>query len=217
MRSVSPRMTSKLSRNLSLSSRCHWNVRFAGATISVRRTSPRALSSLSSNPAMIVLPAPGSSASRSGCGGASGNRRKRPQVGAATGRRGRSKRKVRVVLIRQGKPLCFDAEPEPVRVAIERPAKRRVAELGQLRRREDGIAHQPRLAALADQLDRSPRGTTASTSTGSGNNGPVITEPTWISSTVIGDLLHAREDSTLIPNQSHFRDQAAWKATRRQA
>jgi hypothetical protein len=36
----------------------------AGATISVRVTSPRILSSLSRSPAMIVLPAPGSSASK---------------------------------------------------------------------------------------------------------------------------------------------------------
>jgi hypothetical protein len=37
-------------------------------------------------------------------------------------------------------------------------------------------------------LTESPRGINASTSTGSGSNGPVITEPTWISSTVIVDL-----------------------------
>ena len=36
LRRTSPRMTSNDSRNLSFISRCHWNVRFAGATMSVR-------------------------------------------------------------------------------------------------------------------------------------------------------------------------------------
>src|SRR5438128_11519072 len=57
-------MMSNFSRNLSASSRCHWKVRFAGVTISVRRIKPRAFSSLRRSPAMIVLPAPGSSARR---------------------------------------------------------------------------------------------------------------------------------------------------------
>ncbi len=43
-------MTSKFSRNLSFSSRCHWNERLAGVTIRVRCTSPRAFSSLSRRP-----------------------------------------------------------------------------------------------------------------------------------------------------------------------
>ena len=43
---------------------CHWKVRLAGVTMSVRFTSPRIFIFLSSSPAMTVLPAPGSSASR---------------------------------------------------------------------------------------------------------------------------------------------------------
>lgn len=43
---------------------CHWNDRLAGVMMSVRLTRPRIFISLSSSPAMIVLPAPGSSARR---------------------------------------------------------------------------------------------------------------------------------------------------------
>ena len=55
--------------------------------------------------------------------------------------------------MRQREPLCFDAEPKQQWVTIERSNKRCMRKLGQLRLAEDGIVHQPRLAALADQLD----------------------------------------------------------------
>ncbi len=50
--------------------------------------------------------------------------------------------------------MGFDAQPEQGRVAVERLPERGEAKLSQLGLGEDGIAHQPRLAALADQLDR---------------------------------------------------------------
>ena len=46
------------------SSSCHCSARLPGQTMRQRWRSPRAISSLMSSPAMIVLPAPGSSASR---------------------------------------------------------------------------------------------------------------------------------------------------------
>ena len=60
---------SKGRSNFSSSSSCHCCTRLPGATIRQRFRSPRSISSLMSRPAMIVLPAPGSSASRnrSGC------------------------------------------------------------------------------------------------------------------------------------------------------
>ena len=56
--------SSNCSSNFSLSSSCHCSVSEPGATIRQRSSSPRINSSLISRPAMIVLPAPGSSASR---------------------------------------------------------------------------------------------------------------------------------------------------------
>jgi hypothetical protein len=53
------------------SSSCHWMVSGAGQRISTRSTASRSRSSLMSSPAMMVLPAPGSSANRKrrrGCG-----------------------------------------------------------------------------------------------------------------------------------------------------
>ena len=58
------RITSKTSPNLSFISRRHWSVRLAGVTMSARSHNPRSLSSFRSRPAMMVFPAPGSSASR---------------------------------------------------------------------------------------------------------------------------------------------------------
>ena len=49
---------------LVVSSRCHWCDEVGRATMSMRSASPRMRSSLRSRPAMIVLPAPGSSARR---------------------------------------------------------------------------------------------------------------------------------------------------------
>jgi integrase len=53
------------------SSSCHWSARLPGQTTKHRCRSPRAISSLMRRPGMIVLPAPGSSASRNrrGCRG----------------------------------------------------------------------------------------------------------------------------------------------------
>ena len=76
-----------------------------------------------------------------------------------------------------------------------------------------GSRTSPVLQPLPMSLTESPRGITASTSTGSGSSGPVITEPTWISSTVIGDLLKVREGSTLITDQSHLRAHAEWRVS----
>ena len=56
--------TVNFSSNFSLSSRCHWKVRLAGHTTRTRSAKPRSFSSRSSRPAMMVLPAPASSASR---------------------------------------------------------------------------------------------------------------------------------------------------------
>ena len=148
-RSTSLRMTSKLSRNLSFSSRCHWNVRFAGVTISVRWTRPRIFSSLRSSPAMIVLPAPGSSASRKRMRGSLQEvvvdrlELVRQRIDAGDG-----EREVRVVLVGEAEPVGLDAEAE------ERGRRRRTLargrrdpELGELRRREDGVVDLAGLAA----------------------------------------------------------------------
>ena len=59
-----PFSTTNVSSNFSCSSRCHWNARFDGATIRTRSARPRNYSSRISSPAMIVFPAPASSASR---------------------------------------------------------------------------------------------------------------------------------------------------------
>ena len=50
--------------NLVASSSCHCSTRPPGAMMSIRVRSPRSINSLAYKPAMIVLPAPGSSASR---------------------------------------------------------------------------------------------------------------------------------------------------------
>ena len=55
---------SKGSWNRRYSSSCHCSARLPGQTIRHRSRSPRATSSLINSPAMMVLPAPGSSASR---------------------------------------------------------------------------------------------------------------------------------------------------------
>src|SRR5438105_3391738 len=53
-----------VSSNLLYNSSCHWMVKGAGVRISTELMTPRSFSSFSSNPAMIVLPAPGSSANK---------------------------------------------------------------------------------------------------------------------------------------------------------
>ena len=50
--------------NFSNISRCHWKVRLAGHTTRILSASPRSFSSLTNRPAMMVFPAPASSASR---------------------------------------------------------------------------------------------------------------------------------------------------------
>jgi len=63
--SIIARVTiSKLRWNFSRISSCHCSTSIPGQTMRQRFTSPRTISSLMSRPAMIVLPAPGSSASR---------------------------------------------------------------------------------------------------------------------------------------------------------
>jgi hypothetical protein len=52
------------SENLLASSSCHCRETSGGTTMSTRSASPRKRSSLRSRPAMMVLPAPGSSARR---------------------------------------------------------------------------------------------------------------------------------------------------------
>ena len=59
-----PLITTNCWSNFSSISRCHWKVRLAGQTMSIRSTKPRSLSSLMRRPAMMVLPAPASSARR---------------------------------------------------------------------------------------------------------------------------------------------------------
>ena len=63
-RMSSPLRTMNFSSNFSLSSRCHWKARLAGANDQDSLAMPRSFSSRNINPAMIVLPAPASSARR---------------------------------------------------------------------------------------------------------------------------------------------------------
>ena len=139
-RSTSPRMTSKFSRNLSFSSRCHWKVRLAGATISVRLTRPRAFSSLSSKPGHDRLAGAGV------VGEQEPDARQleevvvdrfelvRQRIDAGDG-----EREVRVVLVGQAEPLGLDAEAEQRRVAVERLARRGNLQLCQVVLCQDGI------------------------------------------------------------------------------
>ena len=116
-------MTSKLSRNLSFSSRCHWNVRFAGATISVRRTSPRSLQFLEQQPRHDRL-------ARAGVvGQEEADARQLEEVvvdGLELVRQridpGDREREVGVVLVGEPEPLGLDAEPEENGVAVVCPS-----------------------------------------------------------------------------------------------
>ena len=62
--STAEKMTSNVSPNQRSNSSCHWIVSGAGQRMSTRSIASRSFISLMSRPAMIVLPAPGSSASR---------------------------------------------------------------------------------------------------------------------------------------------------------
>ena len=100
---------------------------------------------------------------------------------------GDGEREVGVVLVGEPEPLGFDAEPEQAsgrrRTIRARGEQRSWANCAGVR---TGSRTSPVLQPLPISLMESPSGTTASTSTGSGRSGPVITEPTWISSTVMG-------------------------------
>ena len=131
-------MTSKLSRNLSFSSRCHWNVRFAGATISVRRTKPASLQLLEQQPRHDRLARAGVVGQQEADAGQLEEvvvdrlELVRQRIDA-----GDREREVGVVLVGEPEPLGFDAEAEQRRVAVEGLAQGRTAELRELSRGED--------------------------------------------------------------------------------
>ena len=128
--------------------------RFAGVTISVRFTRPRIFSSLSSRPAMIVLPAPGSSARRNRMRGSLQEvvvdrlELVRQRVDAGDG-----EREVGVVLVGEAEAHGLDAEAEARRVAVERLALGRRVEDGRAARGEDALVDLSGLLARADDLD----------------------------------------------------------------
>ena len=171
-------MTSNFSRNLSFISRCHWNVRLAGATISVRLTRPRAFSSLSSSPAMIVLPGAGV------VGQQEADARQlqevvvdrfqlvRQRIDAGDG-----EREERVVLVGEAQPLRLDAEPEQPGVAVERGWSADTTSWDCCAADRTMSLASPVCRPLPNTRTASPSAVTATTSIGSGNTDPEITKP----------------------------------------
>ena len=98
---------------------------------------------------------------------------------------GDREREERVVLVGQAQPMSLDTQAEERRVAIEALVERRASELSELSAVRTGSRTRPVLHPLPINLMESPSATIDRTSTGSGSSGPLITEPTWISSIVM--------------------------------
>ena len=116
---------SKRRPNLSHSSSCHWLTRLPGATIRQRSKSPRMISSLMYSPAMIVLPAPGSSASRNRSGWRGSISPYTASIWCGSGSTWLDdKRDVRVEQVGELDPASLGSQPEQVPVTVERPRRR---------------------------------------------------------------------------------------------